>query len=175
MRHLKAICYRGVGNNNLLYCLICKGCNDCCLCLHGWTKRLDCTFLLLVVVDYNNNNIISTTNSAKSVKALEQLMKVTCAVVHGPSSLPIQPHRQQQAQPSAKASNTNQRYYSSINCYYLLHPIHPWHSTDTRTYGQNWSDLICSGLAACKCVCGACTYVCVDIHSVVSMQAQMHP
>ena len=59
--------------------------------------------------------------------------------------------------------------------YYLLHPIHPWHSTDTRTYGQNWSDLICSGLAACKCVCGACTYVCVDIHSVVSMQAQMHP
>ena len=91
MRHLKAICYRGVGNNNLLYCLICKGCNDCCLCLHGWTKRLDCTFLLLVVVDYNNNNIISTTNSAKSVKALEQLMKVTCAVVHGPSSLPIQP------------------------------------------------------------------------------------
>ena len=154
MRHLKAICYRGVGNNNLLYCLICKGCNDCCLCLHGWTKRLDCTFLLLVVVDYNNNNIISTTNSAKSVKALEQLMKVTCAVVHGVHH-PCRYNRTVNNRPNLQprqATPTNGTTPPSTS-YYLLHPIHPWHSTDTRTYGQNWSDLICSGLAACKCLC----------------------
>ena len=169
------MCHRGVGNNNLLYCLICKGCNDCCLSQHGCTNCLDhgCTFLLLV--DYNNNNIInnslSTTNSqvSEGLGTADEghlccgtwsiILANTTAVNNRPN---LQPRR---------ATPTNGTPLATS--YYLLHPIHPWHSTDTRTYGQNWSDLICCGLAAC--VCSACTYVCVCIHSVVSMQAQMHP
>ena len=170
MRHLKAMCHRGVGNNNLLYCLICKGCNDCCLSLHGWTNCLDHAmaahfYFWLLLTTTTSSTTAGALPTAKSVKALEQLTKVTCAVVHGPSSLPIQPQsttgptfsQGEQHQPTVLL----QQLVTTSSIQFILGIQH----TDVRT------ELVRPDMQWPSCLCVQCMYVCVRIHPFRSIHA----